>query len=183
MVRYHGTQPGGGKAGRGYGFARASEAVGAYVAGAGAGRGFAEQRLLTQWPDIIGRDLAALCRPVRVSHRGRSDDRGGTLVVLVEGALAAELAHREAEIVERVNRVYGYRAISRIRITQTHGTLARDDLDRGADAANLPAAPPSAGVLAIEDESLRGALARLEANIRRRADRAGRRPTTEGTDR
>jgi hypothetical protein len=172
MARYHGTQARGGKSRRGLGFARAAEAAGALVAEAGGGRGFAEQRILTHWADIVGSELAALCRPMRVSYRGRDADLSATLVLLADGAAASELAHRGHEIVERVNRVYGYRAIGKIRISQVQALPSTGESRHDPDLPIGPADPPSPAVMAIEDEALRAALSRLENNIRRRAERA-----------
>jgi hypothetical protein len=47
---------------------------------------------------------------------------GGTLVLLTTGAHAPVLEMRGTEIVERVNACYGYRAVSRVQVTQTAPT-------------------------------------------------------------
>ena len=161
------------KAVRGTGFTRAADAAAALVESGGAARGFAEQRVLTGWADIVGSDLAALCRPLKMTYRGREPGLGATLVVLVEGALAPEVAHDAERIIERVNRSCGHRAVARLKIVQTHGLAADALAEAQAPWTPPPApdAPPSASVSAIADDGLREALARLETNIRRRAAR------------
>ncbi len=99
------------------GFQRTSSLVQAQVRDAGASRGFAVTRLLTHWAEIAGEDLAAVARPVDVSY-GR-DGFGATLTILTTGAQAVMLEMQKEKLRERVNACYGYRAISRIRITQT----------------------------------------------------------------
>ncbi|MEM9784722.1 MAG: DUF721 domain-containing protein, partial [Pseudomonadota bacterium] len=80
--------------------------------------GFAEPAVLLHWPDIVGEELATLCRPVKVIH-GRSRDLSRALLVAAEGVAAPLVEHRAEEIVARVNAHYGYGAISRLKITQT----------------------------------------------------------------
>ena len=99
------------------GFKRAGALVEPQIRKAGESRGFAVSRLLTHWAEIVGSDLAGLCRPVRAAY-GRGSF-GATLTVLVSGAAAPIVQARLPELRERVNACYGYTAISRIRITQT----------------------------------------------------------------
>lgn len=150
------------------GFCRASDAVAPALREAGARRGFAEHRILTQWRDIAGAELARLTRPVRISYRGHAPGLGATLVVVAEGAVAHEVNHLAGSIVERVNRVCGHRAIARLRVVQTAGLGVAP-----APAAPPPAAdmllPPSPALAVVHDDGLRAALARLERNIRGRA--------------
>jgi hypothetical protein len=163
--------------GGGRGFARAAAALTPALRAAAGSRGIAEHRLLTDWDAVVGPEFAALCRPVRIEHRPRRGDAGlgGTLVVAAGGAVAPEVLHLAAVLVERVNAAYGYRAVSRLRLSQTETGWGA-----AAVAAAEPPAPfaaaPSPLISTVADEGLRAALARLEANIRRRADR----PRTQG---
>ena len=81
------------------------------------GRGFAQSRLLTQWAEIAGSATAQISRPVKISYA--KDGIGATLVLLTNGANAPLLQMQIPQIIERVNAVYGYRAIQKIRITQS----------------------------------------------------------------
>jgi hypothetical protein len=80
-------------------------------------RGFAETRVLTDWPEVVGDALAPLCRPVKVTYA--AGGFGATLVVLAEGARAPEVEMLGPRIIERVNAFYGYRAVSRFKVVQT----------------------------------------------------------------
>lgn len=82
-------------------------------------RGFAVARLLTHWPEIVGEDLARLCRPVRMSH---GTGMGATLVLLTTGPHAPMLEMRAPAIREAVNACFGYHAVARISLTQTAAT-------------------------------------------------------------
>ena len=168
------------KAVRGTGFTRLADAAAPGLQRAATRRGMAEHALIRDWPTIVGPEMAALCRPVRVSHGRRNDGLGGTLVVAAPGPLVPEATHMADRIAERVNRVYGYRAIGRIRVQADHaaplqGGPAAPMLAEGGNGwqndAPQAAPPVSPDVAQIGDGDLRAALARLEANIRRRPRR------------
>lgn len=80
-------------------------------------RGFAISRVLTHWAEIAGESLAAMTRPVKISHARQSF--GATLTVLTTGPNAPVVEMQKDQLRDRVNAVYGYNAISRIVITQT----------------------------------------------------------------
>lgn len=80
-------------------------------------RGFAQSRILTHWLEIVGNDIAEKTRPVEVSY-GRGG-MGATLTILTTGAQAPIIEMQKEAIRTKVNAVYGYNAIARIRITQT----------------------------------------------------------------
>lgn len=133
-------------------------------------RGFAEARVLTHWAETVGPELAAMAQPLRISY-GRGF--GGTLVLLAAGAQAPLVEMRGPEIVEKVNAAHGYRAVSRVQVTQTARTgLAEGQAAFGA-APPPPAREPDPARLAalgadlgrIEDTTLRGALAALARNV------------------
>lgn len=99
------------------GFARASGLMQSRIRKASESRGFAVTRLLTHWAEIVGEDTARIARPVEVSY-GRGG-MGATLTLLTTGAQAPMLEMQKERLQEKVNACYGYRAIARIRITQT----------------------------------------------------------------
>ena len=104
---------------RSRGFERTGALVAPQVRVAGESRGFAVSRLLTQWAEIVGPEVAAIARPVEISY-GRGF--GATLSLLTTGANAPILEMQKERIREKANACYGYAAISRIRITQTAPT-------------------------------------------------------------
>jgi hypothetical protein len=135
-------------------------------------RGFAQSRLLTHWPEIVGEDVAAIARPVDVKY-GR-EGFGATLTLLTTGAQAPMLEMQKEQLREKVNGVYGYNAISRIRITQTASTgfaegQASFDHRPKKQAAKAPdpAVTKTAGELAapVGDTGLRDALEALGRNV------------------
>lgn len=153
------------------GFERTSALLGTRIRKATETRGFSESRLLTHWAEIVGEEIAAVARPVSVGY-GRGGF-GATLTVLTTGAHAPMLQMQEPRLREKVNAVYGYNAISRIRITQTAPTgfaegqvqfaPAKRDAPREPDATSRERAAELTGE--VSDEALRKALAALGAQV------------------
>jgi len=133
-------------------------------------RGFAVTRLLTHWPEVVGDAVASIATPVNVSY-GKGG-MGATLTLLTTGAQAPMLEMQKEQIREKVNACYGYRAISRVRVTQTapvgfaEGRVAfspAPPVMKTPDAAMQSAAKALSD--GIQSEDLRTALAALGANI------------------
>ena len=80
-------------------------------------RGFSQSRILTHWEEIAGKEIARIAQPVNVSYSRHGF--GATLTVLSNGANAPMLEMEKEKIRTKVNAVYGYNAITRIKITQT----------------------------------------------------------------
>ena len=154
------------------GFARTSALLQKRIRHASESRGFAQSRLLTHWAEIVGAEIAAIARPVNVSY-GRQG-MGAALTVLTTGAQATMLEMQKEKLREKVNAVYGYNAISRIRITQTAPTgFAEGQVDFDhRSKSTMPMAPnpvtkAEAEQLAapVGDTSLRSALEALGQNV------------------
>ena len=152
------------------GFSRAATLLQTRIREAGEARGFAVSRLLTHWEEVAGPAVAQIARPVNVSY-GKGG-MGATLTLLTTGAQAPMLEMQKEQIRERVNACYGYRAIARVRITQTAPTGFAEGRAAFTYAPKQqpPAAPtvtPQAQALSegVSDDGLRNALAVLGANI------------------
>ena len=154
------------------GFKRTDSLLSGQIRTASESRGFAQSRLLTQWSEIAGPETAAIAHPVEVSY-GRGGI-GATLTLLTTGANAPMLEMQKEQLRTKVNAVYGYNAISRIRITQTAATgfsegkvdFAHKPKVSGAKPHN-PALRQKATEAArpVTDDALRAALARLGENV------------------
>lgn len=159
------------------GFTRADSLLSGQIRRASESRGFAQSRLLTQWAEIAGEDTAAIAQPVEVSY-GRGG-MGATLTLLTTGANAPMLEMQKEKLRTRVNAVYGYNAIARVRITQTAATgFAEGKVAFGHKAPAAKSAPDpqlrqraAATAEPIADEGLRAALARLGENVLNKSNR------------
>ncbi|KPP86575.1 MAG: hypothetical protein HLUCCO07_07325 [Rhodobacteraceae bacterium HLUCCO07] len=135
-------------------------------------------RILTHWAEIAGEEVAAISRPVEVSY-GRGGF-GATLSLLTTGAQAPLLEMQKEQIRERVNAAYGYNAIARVRVTQTHATgfsegqvsfehRPKPTSPATADPALTRAAAATA--CGVTDPGLRQALEALAQNVLSRSKR------------
>jgi len=161
------------------GFSRASKLLETRIRKAGESRGFAVTRLLTHWDEIAGPDMAALARPVDVKY-GRQGF-GATLTLLTDGARAPMVEMQKEALRERVNAVYGYNAISRIRVTQTAATgFAEGQVQfTPKPAAATEPAPETVQAAreraeGVADAGLRAALEALGRNVLGRRKDPGR---------
>ncbi|MEM6662458.1 MAG: DciA family protein [Pseudomonadota bacterium] len=168
------------------GFQRAA-ATARPVVDAIAGRaGFAEADVLLNWPDIVGTALSGTCQPIKVTYQSRRS-LGASLIVQATSARAPEVEHRAPQIIERINQHYGYRAISRIKVTQSTGLTPAIRRERatgfaegqtpfsGSPAGSGRAEPDTpttndatraeALVADIQSPGLRAALARMGAHV------------------
>lgn len=152
------------------GFEVASGFVKDPIRHAGESRGFAVTRLLTHWPEVVGEDLAAMTRPVKVGYS--RDGFGAVLTVLVSSAHAPMVQMQVPKIVERVNAVYGYAAISKVSLTQTAPTGFAEGQAEFTPAPKVAKAPDPVVVAKaaetaapIADAGLRAALEALAQNI------------------
>lgn len=159
------------RAGYTKGFKRTSSLLQTQIRKTSETRGFAQSRLLTHWTEIVGEDIAAISRPVEVKY-GRSGF-GATLTLLTTGAHAPMLEMQKEKLRDKVNAVYGYNAISRVRVTQTASTGFSEgqvSFDHRPDQARTETPPqilPEAQDMAdgVRDDGLRTALERLATNV------------------
>ena len=79
--------------------------------------GFVQSSVVTRWPEIVGERHARVCMPeaIRFPPGEKSD---GILQLLVVPAHAPLISHVIPEIIERVNRFFGYNAVTRVKLRQ-----------------------------------------------------------------
>ena len=102
------------------GFKQAASLITKRVKEASETRGFAQSRLLTHWEEVAGKDTAKIAQPVKVTYKKKG--LGASLVLICNGANAPFVEMEKENIRARVNSVYGYNAITEIKITQTAAT-------------------------------------------------------------
>lgn len=110
--------------------------------------GFVQSSVLTRWPEIVGDRHARVCQPEAIRFPpGEKTD--GILQIVVVPAHAPIIQHVIPEMIERVNRFFGYQAVTKVKMRQ--GTV------QAPPAPNAPrAAPPSLRPVPVElGDSLR----------------------------
>lgn len=103
----------------GSGFRPAGEQAAKILSPALRRRGFAHVEILQRWPEIAGSALAANSRPERLWWpKSEEEGDGAVLHLLVASGWAIEVQHLEPMIIERVNRFFGWRAVTRLKLRQ-----------------------------------------------------------------
>lgn len=109
--------------------------------------GFVQSSVVTRWPEIVGEHHAKVCTPeaIRFPPGEKAD---GILQLVVLPAHAPLIQHVIPEIIERVNRFFGYKAVARVKLRQGAVQPPR--------AQARPVAPPSLKPIPFElGDSLR----------------------------
>jgi hypothetical protein len=109
--------------------------------------GFVQSSVVTRWPEIVGPRHARVCAPesIRFPPGEKAD---GILQLVVVPAHAPIIQHVIPEIIERVNRFFGYAAVAKVKIRQ--GEV------KPPQTTEKSAAPPSLKPVPMElGESLR----------------------------
>lgn len=160
------------------GFKRTATVLGQQIRKVGESRGFAVSRLLTHWAEVVGDETASIARPVNVSY-GRGG-LGATLILLTTGAHAPMIEMQKEQLRQKVNAVYGYNAIARIRITQTAATgFAEGQAQFGAAPRKTSGPEPTPEIThkaqsladPVQNSDLRQALERLGRNVLTRTNK------------
>jgi len=155
-----------------------AKAIGSYVPGltkkAFEKFGFSTAALITDWDKVAGSRFAAFTAPQRLKwpaipgvREARGDDGegrpGATLVLKVDPARALEAQYATAQIIDRINSYFGYRAVAEIRLIQAPLTVAA-----AASVVRTQRPSPSTAPSSTHRATAGGldaALARLEAGV------------------
>lgn len=124
--------------------------------------GFVQGAIVSRWAEIVGPRYAQVSAPesLRFPHGQRAE---GNLTLVVAGAHAPMMQHIAPEIIERVNRFFGYAAVARL-------TIRQGEVVRKAPRAAPPALKPAPVELgdslrAIGDPELKAVLEALAAGV------------------
>lgn len=133
--------------------------------------GFVQSSVVTRWPEIVGAQHARVCLPeaIRFPPGGKND---GILQLVVLPAHAPLIQHIIPEIMERVNRFFGYNAVARIKIRQGEVKPPRDQSPR-TQPPSLKPIPMELGesLRDIGDPELRTVLESLARSLTENEDR------------
>ncbi|MEM9104743.1 MAG: DUF721 domain-containing protein [Pseudomonadota bacterium] len=125
--------------------------------------------LLGMWDEIAGTEFADCTRPEKIRWPRRANESDpfepGTLTIACEGARALFLVHSQDQLIQRLNAVFGFPAIDRIKIVQkpiSTGQIAR----RRQQALSSDRQKQLDQMLSgVESDKLRKALARLGTGV------------------
>jgi len=148
-------------------------------------RGLTGADIARQWPAIVGRELAAHCRPRQLRFPKPGEAVDGRLTLRVAPGWALEVQHLEPLMLERINGFFGYRAVTRLVLQQGPLPAARKSRPaevkkrpRGAGAAADPGRERAlaAKLSTVADPELRAALERLGRTLGEKQTGSGKKP-------
>lgn len=124
--------------------------------------GFVQSAIVSRWPEIVGENWARASAPESIRFPlGKKAD--GVLTLTVHGAHAPMMQHVAPEIVERVNRFFGYVAVAKLQIRQ--GDIAVREPRRPPPSLKAVPADLGEGLKGIVDPELRAVLESLAAGV------------------
>lgn len=126
--------------------------------------GFIQSSVVTRWAEIVGKRHATITAPelIRFPQGKRS---GGTLHLVVASGHGPMVQHIVPEIIERVNRFFGYDAVSRVTLRQGE-VKATEPIDRPPPAMLRPVPTElGEGLREVSDPELRAVLESMARGI------------------
>jgi hypothetical protein len=96
---------------------------------------------------------------------GTETQEPGTLVLRVEGPASIEIQHMAPQILERVNRFFGFAAVGKLALRQA--PIARRPKRKAATPDPEAVKRMAESLPRIDNEDLKDALARLGASVKR----------------
>lgn len=155
---------------RKHGFKKASVLLKKNIQKASESRGFAQSRVLTHWSEIVGEEISSVSIPTKVSYK--NDGLGATLTILTSGSSGPILEMQKEFIRTKINAVYGYNAVQKIKITQSSplALIRKNENPKSViSKKNEPKVEISTSlekaVNEIDDKNLRQALEELAINV------------------
>jgi len=109
--------------------------------------GFVQASIVTRWAEIAGAHYASISAPESIRFP-TGKKAGGTLQLTVMSGHAPMLQHALPDIIDRVNRFFGYAAVAKVAIRQ-------GDIRAGAPAVRRPASANRTPLPAEMGDSLR----------------------------
>ncbi len=134
--------------------------------------GFIQSSVITRWPEIVGEYHAKVCMPEAIRFApGEKND--GILQLVVVPAHAPLIQQVIPEIIERVNRFFGYNAVSRVKLRQGE-VKPRPAESRAKAPVSLRPIPMELGdsLRDIGDPELRAVLESLARGLADKEDEA-----------
>ena len=133
--------------------------------------GFVQSSVVTRWPEIVGTRHARVCSPeaIRFPPGEKSE---GVLQLVVIPAHAPIIQHVIPEIIERVNRFFGYRAVAKVKLRQGEVKPPPASAQRQSASPSLRPVPLELGesLRDIGDPELRAVLESLARSMSARSE-------------
>ena len=126
--------------------------------------GFVQSSVVTRWAEIVGTHYASISAPESIRFPV-GQKAGGTLQLTVMSGHAPMVQHMVPDIIERVNRFFGYAAVAKVAMRQ--GEIMPSPAERRPPPRNLKPIPVELGdsLRDIGDPELRTVLESLAQGL------------------
>ena len=84
-------------------------------------RGFAENKIITDWNFIVGKELGNNCTPKKITFARDKKVDGILTVEVYDSGIAMEMTYMEPVLIEKISAYFGYKAVARLKILQRPG--------------------------------------------------------------
>ena len=131
-------------------------------------RGFVENKIITDWDFIVGRELGSCSTPKRIFFAKDKKTNGILHVEVYDSGLAMEMTYMEPVLIEKISVYFGYKAVEKLKILQRPG--GKLDIKEAKKVAVRNLSEDKKLLLnnylsEIEDEDLRAALSSLGRDV------------------
>lgn len=100
--------------------------------------GFVETDIITNWEEIIGKQLAQFSFPQKIDFPRDKKNNGCLHLTVPSGAFAVEIKHKEKYILDKINTYFGYNAVSSLKIIQNNELCLEDYRTPHSSKKKLP---------------------------------------------
>ena len=136
--------------------------------------GFHSAEIMTSWATVAGADIAAISSPERLKWpRGsgtvdgdrvdHTQQTAAILILRVDPAHALDVEYCSGEIIDRINRYFGYRAVQSLKIHQVPSQ--ETNASSMAPISQVDIAPAPAELATIPEPGLKDALSALWTSV------------------
>lgn len=131
-------------------------------------RGFVENKIITDWPQIVGSSYSNSSTPRKLTFPRDKRTDGVLQVEVYDSGLAMEMTYMEPIILEKIACYFGYKAITRLKIIQKPGQAFEEKTS--LKHKEIPLTPAQEERLRLslhnmEDEALHRALESLGKHL------------------
>ena len=122
---------------------------------------YVELSIIKNWKEIVGNEISKKCWPNKIIF-SNSDNLNGQLSLKVERGWAMEIEYKNQEIIENLNRFFGYKAISKINVIQDFKTSFKEEKKKIKEKLNINHLK---NINNIKHEKLKKALKKLDKTM------------------
>lgn len=88
-------------------------------------KGFAENKIITDWDWIVGKEIGKFSFPKKIYFRGETRSEGTLHVEVWDSGIANDMMYMEPIIIEKIAKYFGFKAVAKIKIMQNPSIIKK----------------------------------------------------------